>query len=102
MTRVRALGYTGSSLWRYWLKNWSERAAIFPPGATSSGSPRQPSQWREFAFAIHQIQTAIEPKISLIKVLSGWNQIAADLAENHRERELQVRVLIQNLEGKRQ
>ena len=38
-------------------------------------------------------------KISLIKVLSGWNQIAADLAENHRERELQVRVLIQNLEG---
>jgi len=30
----------------------------------------------------------------LAQVLNGWNQIAADLAENHRERELQERNLI--------
>jgi hypothetical protein len=60
----------------------------------SSRSPRQPSQWREFAFAIHQIQTAIEPTLALAQVLNGWNQIAADLAEKHRERELQQRNLM--------
>ena len=98
MTRVHARGYTGSSSWRCWRKRWSERAAIFPPGVTSSRSPRQPSEWREFAFAVHQIQDAIEPKLALATVLNGWNHIAAELAENHRKREPQIRNLTLNTE----
>ena len=35
-----------------------------------------PSPSREFSFALHQIQQAIEPHLSLQKTLYSWNQIA--------------------------
>jgi hypothetical protein len=65
----------------------------FPPGATFSPETRQRSEWREFAFALHQIQNAIEPELPLEKVLTQWNRLATALAENHRERTAQNRNL---------
>jgi hypothetical protein len=56
-------------------------------------SRRQRSEWREFAFALHQIQTAIEPDISLTHVLTQWNRLAVALAESPRKRETQARNL---------
>jgi hypothetical protein len=40
-----------------------------------------PSRWREFGFALHQIQSAIEPHLSLRQTLLTWNEIARALAE---------------------
>jgi hypothetical protein len=37
---------------------------------------RQRSEWREFGFALHQIQNVIEPTLPLTKVLTGWNRLA--------------------------
>jgi hypothetical protein len=54
---------------------------------------RQRSEWREFAFALHQIQNAIEPHVPLHAILSDWNRLAAALAENHRNRAAQNRNL---------
>ena len=65
----------------------------FPPGATFSRDTRQRSEWREFGFALHQIQHAIEPSLTLIQVLNAWNRLAAALAESHRNRTAQDRNL---------
>ena len=67
----------------------------FPPGATFSKGTRQRSEWREFGFALHQIQNVIEPSLPLRHVLNGWNRLAAALAENPRHRATQE----QNLNG---
>jgi hypothetical protein len=48
------------------------------------------SEWREFAFALHQIQQAIDPMISLRKVLSRWTEISMALGESSRTREPQL------------
>ena len=60
------------------------------PRATHSrrGAPCSPS--REFSFALHQIQQAIEPHLSLQQALYSWNQIAQALAEKSRKRLLQL------------
>ena len=50
--------------------------------------PCSPS--REFSFALHQIQQAIEPHLSLQQTLYSWNQIAQALAERSRNRLLQL------------
>ncbi|PYV67902.1 MAG: hypothetical protein DMG97_26150 [Acidobacteria bacterium] len=51
---------------------------------------RQPlSRWREFNFALHQVQHAIEPNLSLEHTLLNWNVVARALAENPRTRPLQ-------------
>ena len=52
------------------------------------GGPYKPS--REFSFALHQIQQAIEPNLSLQQTLYSWNQIAEALAEKSRNRLLQL------------
>jgi hypothetical protein len=44
------------------------------------------SRWREFSFALHQVQFAIEPNLSLKHTLLNWNGIARALAENPRAR----------------
>jgi len=44
-------------------------------------------------FALHQIQNAIELDLPLRQVLDEWNQLAAALAENHRNRKAQNRNL---------
>jgi hypothetical protein len=63
----------------------------FPPGATFSKETRERSEWREFAFALHQVQNAIEPSLPLTQVLNGWNRLATSLAESHRNRAAQDR-----------
>lgn len=65
----------------------------FPPGATFSKDTRERSEWREFGFALHQIQDAIEPRLPLTQVLNGWNRLATALAEPHRNRAAQDRNL---------
>jgi hypothetical protein len=54
---------------------------------------RHRSEWREFGFALHQIQNVIEPGLPLAQVLNGWNRLAAGLAESHRNRAAQDRDL---------
>lgn len=51
------------------------------------------SEWREFAFALHQIQQAIEPDIPLRRIIEHWDEIATALAEPSRKRVPQVRNL---------
>jgi hypothetical protein len=54
---------------------------IFPPQGSRFPSGKLPSRWREFGFALHQIQSAIEPHLSLRQTLLTWNEIARALAE---------------------
>jgi hypothetical protein len=54
---------------------------IFPPRGSRFPSGKSPSRWREFSFALHQIQSAIEPHLSLRQTLLTWNEIARALAE---------------------
>jgi len=54
---------------------------------------RQRSEWREFGFALHQIQNVIELNLPLTTVLTGWNRLATGLAERHRNRAPQDRNL---------
>jgi Transposase DDE domain len=56
------------------------------PWGYPSRRGRPPSPWREFSFALHQIQQAIEPCLSLRQTLFSWNQIARALAEKSRKR----------------
>jgi hypothetical protein len=59
----------------------------FPPGGMSYFQTR--SEWREFGYALHALQRAIEPQTSLNTVLSRWNEWAKMLAEPTRKRRLQ-------------
>ena len=52
------------------------------------GGPCSPS--RQFGFALHQIQQAIEPHLSFQQTLYSWNQLAQALAEKSRYRLLQL------------
>jgi hypothetical protein len=60
--------------------------SAFSPGATISGHPPIRSPWREFQFALHQIQQTIAPRLKLQQVLTHWNEIAMALAERNRKR----------------
>lgn len=48
------------------------------------------SQWREFQFALHQLQQTFAPRLGLEQVLRHWNEIAAALAERNRKRVPQI------------
>jgi len=50
------------------------------------------SRWREFSFALHQVQHAIEPRLTLKHTLLNWNGIARALAERPRVRLLQCSI----------
>jgi hypothetical protein len=63
--------------------------AQFPPGDTPWRSQRNPSRWREFSFAFHQVAKAIEPTLTLGQMLTNWNPIAEGLAEKPRKRKSQ-------------
>jgi hypothetical protein len=63
------------------------------PASISSRPQGPPSPWREFSFALRNIQQAIEPDISLKHVLLSWNEIAHALAEESRRRVLQPQLL---------
>jgi len=62
----------------------------FPPGATAWDTSKVKSEWREFSFALHQIQQAINPVISLKKVMANWGKISSSLAERSRKRKPQL------------
>ena len=51
----------------------------FPPGGITYPATKIRSPWREFAFCLHQIQEAIEPRLSLETIIEQWNIIADDL-----------------------
>ena len=63
--------------------------AQFPPVDTVYDG-KVKSYWREFEFMLHQIQQAVEPKISINNVISQWDSIRKNLAENPRKRKLQI------------
>jgi hypothetical protein len=44
------------------------------------------SRWREFSFALHQLQHAIQPMLPLADVMGRWAEIAISLAERVRNR----------------
>ena len=52
----------------------------------NSGRSRKHSHWREFEFALHEVQQTIAPDLGLTSVLPHWNEIAAALAERNRQR----------------
>lgn len=58
---------------------------MFPPGGTCPPD-RTRSHWREFGFALHQLQQAIEPRLPLRNVIERWPDIEHALAERHRNR----------------
>src|SRR5580692_1192289 len=89
-TAVPALGFMGNCWSRSWHKNWFASSAIFPPPATHSRRAGPCSPSREFSFALHQVQHAIEPHLSFQQTLYSWNQIAQALAEKSRNRLLQL------------
>jgi hypothetical protein len=63
--------------------------AQFPPvDIAYKGKTR--SYWREFEFMMHQVQQAIEPQISLDKVISKWTEIRKKLSESTRKRKQQM------------
>lgn len=62
----------------------------FPPGVTAWEFSKIKSNWREFSFALHQIQQAINPVISLQKVIQQWGDISSALAEGSRKRRPQL------------
>jgi len=65
--------------------------AKFPPGAiVYQKKNKSMCKWREFAFAFHQIQQAINPTISLAEVLRKWHEISSALGENSRFRKPQL------------
>lgn len=55
----------------------------FPPGDISKKSS---SNWRNFEFMLHQVQSVISPDISLQETVHNWHQITLGLAENTRSR----------------
>jgi hypothetical protein len=55
----------------------------------SGGEAEQASPWREFLFALYQVQRAIEPALTLQETLARWPEIERDLAESTRKRRLQ-------------
>src|ERR1022692_4059038 len=90
-TKVRGPGCWGSSLSPCSARNSRELAALFPPGATSiSQKTRSRSNWREFQFAFHQIQSAITPHLGLQSTLRQWTEISAALSERSRKRKPQI------------
>ena len=46
--------------------------------------------WREFSFALHQIQQAIQPRLAMENVMFQWQQIASALTERSRHRKPQL------------
>jgi hypothetical protein len=63
---------------------------IFPPGVTVWEKGKTKSEWREFAFALHLLQQAVDPVLSLKEVLQGWRDISKALAESSRQRKPQL------------
>src|SRR6266581_8958942 len=79
--RVPVLGCMASCSSHCWFKRQFVSVMIFPPRGSRFPRGKSHSRWREFSFALHQIQSAIEPHLSLRQTLLTWNEIARALAE---------------------
>ena len=49
--------------------------------------------WRETSFALHLIKQAVNTRLSLLKCITDWKDIANSLAENPRQRRPQIEKL---------
>lgn len=65
-------------------------AQAIPPGGITYPATKIRSLWSEFASCLHQIQEAIEPRLSLETIIEQWNIIADDLQERNRQRKPQI------------
>jgi len=66
--------------------------SLFFPGATpwARRKGRNRCLWREEAFLLHLLQTAVNPHLRLGKCLRNWYEISLALREAPRKRELQM------------
>jgi hypothetical protein len=94
MPGARGLGCRGNCWSPCSPKSWDASARPFPPGGTSWGASGQGSRWREFQFALHQLQQAIAPPLELDYVVRHWNEIARALAEGIANGVLSLRDII--------
>jgi len=62
----------------------------FPLGIYLGKNNQPQSAWREFNFAYNQVKRAIEPRLPLEDMISGWNDIAKLLSERPRKRSSQI------------
>jgi hypothetical protein len=67
--------------------------AISPWGYVYFPKIRPRSNWREFQFDFHQIQSAITPHPGLQNALRQWTEISAVLSERSRKRKPQILLL---------
>ena len=63
---------------------------FFPRGDIHWKKCRTQSNWREFEFMFHQLQSAINTGFSLEETFSCWDKISQDLAESKRKRRPQL------------
>lgn len=63
------------------------RDDIFPPGAIQLN---ECNLWRETSFALHLIKQAVNPWLKLEECIQNWKAIAKMLAENPRNRTVQM------------
>lgn len=75
------------------------RGVIFPPGDIlfqkfDPDDPASANLWRETSFAFHLLKQAVNPKISISSCLVNWKQIAKDLAESPRKKNMQIQSLM--------
>ena len=59
---------------------------MFPPVDTTWRKRRPHSAWRDFKFALNQVQRTIEPAYPLARMLAEWNGISEALADAPRQR----------------
>ena len=81
--------FTASCLLPCWCRKTRRIGRDISPARHTVRERLPTSPWREFNFALHQIQQAIEPQLYLLQAVSNWNEIAWALAEAPRTRVLQ-------------
>ena len=65
-------------------------ARAISPGATTYRCRRPRSAWRDFKFVFNQVTRAIEPPLSLARMIGDWRTISGELAEPPRRRQPQL------------
>ena len=66
------------------------RGPRFPPQPLRVDLHARRSPWREFAFALPQLQQAVDPALSLQAVMESWHTIIQALCECPRQRQRQI------------
>ena len=87
--RAPAPGFTESSSWRCWRRNWCATPAPLPPGE-APWQPRRHSPWRDFHLMHGVLARAIEPHLPLQQAIDDWHRMSAAMADPPRQRVPQV------------